>query len=228
MQVHLPKRKTLYIASVYRPPVSSLSAAAFVSNLEVAMDNLHASSKRSLCVIAGDFNARNSLWWSGQDSNEAGLLLANCAAAHGFVQTVEGPTHAVNEPAASQLDLIFVNDISFVDSCEVLSPFSDHSPTAFSLHLRRPQQPRRRHEVLDFNSADLCGLNLFLAEADWSPVLECSDVEHALESWSETVQCAVSQFDLKTVFTARPGNKPWYSSLLHKLRPQKERLFRHA
>ena len=96
--------------------MSSLSAAAFVSNLEVAMDNLHASSKRSLCVIAGDFNARNSLWWSGQDSNEAGLLLTNCAAAHGFVQTVEGPTRAVTEPAASQLDLMFVNDLSFVDS----------------------------------------------------------------------------------------------------------------
>ena len=50
MQVYLPKRKTLYIASVYRPPVSSLSAAAFVSNLEVAMDNLQASSEL-LCVL---------------------------------------------------------------------------------------------------------------------------------------------------------------------------------
>ena len=67
-----------------------------------------------------------------------------------------------------------------------------------------------------------------LAEANWSPVLECSDVEHALESWSDTVQCAVSQFVPKTVFTARPGNKLWYSSLLHKLRRQKERLFRRA
>ena len=69
---------------------------------------------------------------------------------------------------------------------------------------------------------------MFLAETDWSLVLECSDVEHALESWSDTVQCAVSQFVPKTVFTARPGNKLWYSSLLHKLRRQKERLFRRA
>ena len=50
----------------------------------------------------------------------------------------------------------------------------------------------------------------------------------AIDSWRDTVQCSVSQFVPKTVFTARPGNKPWYSSLLHKLRRQKECLFCHA
>ena len=87
----------MYVALVYRPPASELSAAEFVSKLEVAVNKCQASSKHATFVIAGDFNDKNSVWWSGQSSNEAGLLLADSAATHGFVQTVEGPTRAVNE-----------------------------------------------------------------------------------------------------------------------------------
>ena len=228
VRIFLPKRKTLYVASVYRPTARELATVEFVSKLEVAVENCQASSKRSTLVLAGDFNAKNSVWWCGQRSNEAGLLLANCAAAHGLVQTVEGPTHAVNEPAASQLDLMFINNISLVEDCEVLSPFSDHCRTVLSLSLRRPRQSPRQHEVLDFDKADLSGLNSFLAESDWSSVLNCADVEQGLHSWHAIVQRAVSQFVPMTVYTVHPANKPWYSPFLHRLRRQRERLYRRS
>ena len=81
---------------------------------------------------------------------------------------------------------------------------------------------------MDFEKADLHGLNSILAESDWSPVLHCTDVDLALQSWRDIVQRAVDQFVPKIVYTVRPGNKPWYSPLLHRLRRQREHLHRRS
>ena len=116
-----------------------------------------------------------------------------------------------------KLDLMFINNVSVLEGYEVMSPFSDHCPTVLSLSLCRP----REHVALDFEKADLHGLNSILAESDWSPVLHCTDVDLALQSWRDIVQRAVDQFVPKIVYTVRPGNKPWYSPLLHRLRRQR-------
>ena len=47
----------------------------------------------------------------------------------GLFQTVGGLTRAAGTQQASQLELMFIDKTSLVDSCQVLSPLADHSHT---------------------------------------------------------------------------------------------------
>ncbi len=227
VRLHLAQRKTVYIAAVYRPPKSDLSAPEFVDCLESAMDSIHGSSKRTVCIV-GDFNAKSSTWWNGQNTTALGALLANFAVEHGLDQVVDGPTRAVGTSAAAQLDLMFTNNASVVDSCSVLSPLADHCPTVLRLRFRHQRKPTRRHAFWDFNHADLPGLNVFLQSTDWSQVLSSTDASQSLDSWYRLLLSAVGQFVPQIMSTAHTGNKPWYSSFLCRLRRQRDRLFQHS
>ena len=103
----------------------------------------------------GNFNAKSSIWWGGQSTNEASDKLALMAISHGLVQIVNGPTRASGSSCAAQLDLMFIDNVSLVSKCEILSPVADHNPTIAQLSLshRRKQQRhylkrllQRRHD----------------------------------------------------------------------------------
>ena len=108
-----------------------------MSSLESDLHELSSSQSRnsSTCLV-GDFNAKNStaVWWNGQTTDEAGAKLADLMADFGLFQIVDGPTRAAGTQQASQLDLMFIDKISLVDSCQVLSPLADHSPTLMKLN----------------------------------------------------------------------------------------------
>ncbi len=188
VQLHLPKRKQVYVAAIYRPPSGGLPLSVFISRLDSALDNLPGLPARSLCVV-GDFNAKSSCWWNGQETNDAGAALESLAVDHGLVQVVDGPTRCVSNASPSQLDLMFINNVSLVESCAVLSPVADHSPTLLQLRLGIASVPQQKcHQIWDFDQARWDDLDAFFQACDWSPVLSCTDVNQALQSWNNIVQ----------------------------------------
>ena len=224
IQLRLPRRRTVYIVTVYRPPRGPLTVPEFVSFLESSLESLHRSSTSTVCLV-GDFNAKSSLWWSGQSTNEPGEQLFNFAVANGFAQIIEGPTRDVGGPTAAQLDLMFIDNVELVDSFAVLSPVADHCPTVMHLCLSRRREPTVQYTLRNFELGDLPGLVAFLHDVDWSPVYSALDPEVALGKWYDIFLSAVSSFVPETTVTSRPNNKPWYSSHLHRLRRQRDRLF---
>ena len=68
-------------------------------------------------------------------------------------------------------------------------------------------------------------MNLFLKQVDWSPVLQCSDVNVAYDIWHTIVESAMERFIPRVQSTSRLGNKPWYSPLLRRVARQRDRLF---
>ena len=81
----------------------------------------------STICLTDDFNAKNSSWWPWSDqSNDAGTRLANLTDTLGLFQLVSGPTRAAGTKSAAQLDLMFINNVSVVESCDVLPPISEH------------------------------------------------------------------------------------------------------
>ena len=54
IQLRLPRRKTVYMATVYRPPKGDLSVSDFVNCLESGLDGLHRSASSTVCLV-GDF-----------------------------------------------------------------------------------------------------------------------------------------------------------------------------
>ena len=96
----------------------------FFTSLEETLDDLPSTINSTIC-LTGDFNAKNSSWWSDQSTNDAGTRLANLTNTLGLFQLVSGPTRAAGTKSAAQLDLMFINNVSVVESCNVLPPISD-------------------------------------------------------------------------------------------------------
>ena len=166
--------------SVYRPPGgNSETLSSFISNLDQALTNLTSSS--SITCLVGDFNAKLNHWWTGQKSNEAGIELSSLTIDHGLSQLVEGPTRILDNSDPSQVDLMFINNFSIVNSCDVLPPIADHCPTILHLQVcsasRQSGCSSKRRANIDFK-----GLNTYLSGVDWSPVLRSNDVNTALSS----------------------------------------------
>ena len=227
VQLHLPKRKSMYIAAVYRPPSGGLPLTDFVDKLDDVLDNLPGVPMRTLCLV-GDFNAKSSSWWDGQVTNDASAALESLAHAHGLVQVVNGPTRCMNNTTPSQLDSMFINNASLAESCSVLSPVADHCPTVLQLRLCPADTVRKCETTLDFSRADWAGLTAFFEDYDWSSVLSCTDVNRALTLWNAAIHSAMSNFVPKVTFVSRSSNKPWYSPLLSRIRRQRDRLFHRS
>ena len=137
IKISSSKRKHAYIVTIYRPP--KVNPTDFITHLQSGIDNLTTSASSSICIL-GDFNAKHSSWWNGQNTDEAGKTLFDFASVNGLTQLVAGATRCPHLSSAAQLDLIFVNDISRVNSCQVLPQLSDHCPTLLSFACAQQHQ----------------------------------------------------------------------------------------
>ena len=140
---------------------------------------------------------------------------------------VEGPTRILDNSDPSQVDLMFINNFSIVNSCDVLPPIADHCPTILHLQVcsasRQSACSSKRRANIDFK-----GLNTYLSGVDWSPVLRSNDVNTALSSLEHMLTAALDQFSRPTSGSARRDNKPWFNQYLLRLRRQRDRLFRRS
>ena len=97
-----------------------------------ALASLPRSTCRNICLV-GDFNAKHENWLPSQVSDAAGLRLFAFGVSHGLAQVVSEPTFTTSTGREVQLDLMFVNQPSLVQSCTTLAPLADHRPTLLQL-----------------------------------------------------------------------------------------------
>ena len=233
VQLHIPRHGNLFVVTVYRRP--DANATNFIDSLESALDRLPIVEKATLCIV-GDFNAKNNLWWDGQTSNSAGVQLAELTNSLGLAQIVTGPTRAVGLAHASQIDLMFVNNLTLVNSCDVLSPVSDHCPTIVELSVgveksSRPGSscdPGTKAHKFNYSNVDMATLNAIFRSSDWSPVFNASNTSQALHAWYTVVHSVLDRCVPRSSMAKSSTQKPWYSPFLRRLRRQRDRLFQRS
>ena len=116
--------------------------------------------------------------------------------------------------------------ILFVHSLQIVPHLTDHSPVLFRLSMPAPRAKKSVRVIWDYDSADFPGLRKCLSSMDLSEVLTSVKVASALEAWEETFTRVLPVFVPRKKLISRPGNKPWYSSLLHKLAHHRDQLFK--
>ena len=134
---------------------------------------------------------------------------------------VDGATRISENSEASQIDLMFINDVSPVIKCDVLPPIADHCPTILTLHLSSSLgcQSTQEHRRIDFE-----GLRGYLSLVDWSPVLKSTDVNAALSSFVCLLSEALNKYSSPGKAATRRNGKPWFNHYLLRLRRQRDRL----
>lgn len=152
--IKISSSRTLLIGCVYRSPNSSFANDA---RLETCFNFVH-DLNFDYCLIAGDFNCPNVNWETFSSSSSSQFLVDFCLNSF-LTQIVKQPTRGDNI-----LDLIFVNDTSFVKTLSVDDEFpgSDHKSVSCSLlfhcdnDLPCQDEPTQRSSNFDFRRADWC------------------------------------------------------------------------
>ena len=224
IQLSLAKRLKLNVVSVYRPPSSSMTD--FLDDLEFCLLKDGSFATHPLCAV-GDFNCRSALWWNGQTVTKDGSLLELFTAEHGLCQVVDGPTHNVLSSSPSQLDLMFLNQPTYLKCCTVLPPLTDHCPTVVQLNVHPLRQQLVTVYSWDYAHADWDGLRDALSTLDWSSVTACADVESSVHAWLSLFLPIVQAFVPKRG-VHHTGSKPWYSPFLHRFARCRDRLFKRS
>lgn len=222
LKLDLPKRKKFYVFTVYRPPKMSMSS--FLDKLDTALASY---MTKNVCIV-GDFNAKHSAWFSGQDTDANGSELKTFADCHNLQQLINSPTYAPDSGKPSLLDLIFTNQPALVKSTSVLPPIADHCAVAVHLSIKKnpPPKPFSVNHFL-YDDADLRGLQNALVNQDWSSIVS-APIDAAVSSWTELFLSACCKFIPSQCTRANPSSKPWYSRYIRHLASYRDRLFKRA
>ena len=224
VRLHFPKRKKLNLINVYRPPDNLMDA--FLEELDDVICK-QIGTRTKTCIV-GDFNAKHTDWYTGQQTNQAGLSLKNFADGHQLYQVITSPTYNVTEEKQSLLDLVFTNQPTSIISWDVLSPVADHCPVLVHLSLKKspPPKPFTVKKFL-YAQANLPALLADLDAIDWDIVLD-REVCDAAAKWSNLFLDICSKHIPQKTIRIDPSSKPWYSKHLKYLASCRDRLFRRA
>ena len=103
---------------IYRSPSQNNSEFdSFLSNLERLLRDI-SKCNPTVSVIAGDFTARSSSWWSEDINTSVGTKLYSLTSANRFLQLINEPTH-IQINSSSCTDLVFTDQLNLsVNSVE--------------------------------------------------------------------------------------------------------------
>ena len=134
IEITRPKCKALLVASIYKPPDTSVFH--LINSLN---RNFVDISDRYNTVLLGDFNVDQL-----SRNNQNKLMLESFAIENDLKQLIKTPTR-VTQNSKTLIDLIYVSDSHrFIQSGVIFSTLSDHSLTYCIMKCGAPKQPPRR------------------------------------------------------------------------------------
>jgi hypothetical protein len=148
-------KKTIMLATYYRPPISHGHRATIVDNfvrkLITSFSSAIASNPDCL-VIVGDFNDRCQQWEDNHSNSELGSKLVDAINTLNLNQMIAEPTRYL-ENSASILDLIITDSPGLVSNVTVSPPIStlDHCVISCSVAFTHSTERVYSRKIWDYN-----------------------------------------------------------------------------
>ena len=103
--------KKVIVSVIYRSPSQNNdNFHAFISNFQKLISNIN-KHKPTLSVIAGEFNARSSSWWSNDINTTEESKLYSLTASNGFDQLINESRH-IQTKSFPCTGFIFINQLN--------------------------------------------------------------------------------------------------------------------
>ena len=220
VEISIPYFKNIIVGVIYRPP--NTNSIDFLTQLEDLLRDPIFLNKDSF--IMGDFNI--DLLKHINSSSEDFLDTFLSAS---FLPLISKPTRVATH-SATLLDNIFCNILPTPNSSIIISDITDHYPIMAHFELKQtntrsfslPERRRASHE-------NIASLGTSLDRADWSSVLNTSDVNTALENFleifNEHLNRHVPKKEDNHVSYKTAPRLPWVSKSLLRSINRKNRLF---
>lgn len=184
-------------------------------------------------LLLGDFNARLAEWNSTDPNTPEGRALASTLDDLSLTQLIrqQSTRFSACGRKASLLDLAISNKPFLVSNISILPSVSDHCPVIVDILVHTPRLPNANlcEKCYDYSQVDWQALNNYLWSLPLSEIVEQEhNVNEAWELWKHLVECAIECFIPVRQRRFFPKNKPWFTSIHHRLKRKRDRLFAAA
>ena len=188
--------KTCFITALYRSPSQSLEEFEIFKNGWVnTILNIN-NSNPFITIFLGDFNARNTLWWSGDIINSEGLELNELSSNYNLHQLINTPTHILPN-SESCIDLLFTSQPNLVSESGVhasLFPRCHHQIIYAKVNLKIYYPPPYDRLVWDYSKAELTNIRKSFSQINWYNALKDLNVNDQVEYLSSCILNVFSNF----------------------------------
>ena len=181
--------KKVIVSVIYRSPSQNNSEFdLFLSNFEKLLSDIN-ERKPFLSVIASDFNARSSSWWSKDIDTTKESNLFSLTSSNGFLQLINEPTH-IQTSSSSCIDLIFTNQPNLSVNSGVhasLHPNCHHQIVHSSFNLNISYPPPYQRLIWDYKKADSKNIQKALDLVNWERLFDQKDTNAQVVALNETI-----------------------------------------
>ena len=210
--------KTCFITAFYRSPSQSLEEFEIFKNGWVnTILNIN-NSNPFITIYLGDFNARNTLWWSGDIINSEGLELNELSSNYNLHQLINTPTHILPN-SESCIDLLFTSQPNLVSESGVhasLFPRCHHQIIYAKVNLKIYYPPPYDRLVWDYSKAELTNIRKSFSQINWYNALKDLNVNDQVEYLSSCILNVFSNFVPNKTITCRDKEPPWMTEEVKK------------
>lgn len=181
----------------------------------------------SFCILAGDFNAKNSDWNTLDQTDSNGRILETLLTKVGLDPVNKNCGTRPTLTSNPLLDLIFTNAPHLCTAVTTLDPLSDHCPVVSHfcprIQLHRISKQVEYKKVINYQKLR------FILETE--PLMERvqgdTHLDHAWEAWHSHFREAVDRSSTWKRSSNRPS-KEWFTPTLRRLQQRQNRLYRHS
>ncbi|XP_055632797.1 uncharacterized protein LOC129773228 [Toxorhynchites rutilus septentrionalis] len=213
----------LVIGAVYIPPDKASDVQ--LSNLHIdCMESVVLHSGHDSVAVFGDYN-RPGLRWIRNDNSRccvdltiSSITQSNSVLLDGMSSNNMWQMNCLKNHSGNTLDLLFVNEeiTNYLTIDEIDNPLVPtdihHPPFSCTIEIDKPILELNDHEfdveALNFKKADFNRLGQYLSSVDWSPMIQCVNLDDAVEKFTLILQRAFILF----VPHLRPPQKPPWSN----------------
>ena len=211
--------KKLLFSTLYRSPSQSLDEFEnFLTDFEDCLSSM-CSKNPDLITILGDFNAKSSNWWTGDNTSYEGLRIDSLTSFYGLEQLISEPTHIVNN-SSSCIDLIFTSQPNIITHSGVSSSLHNnchHQLTFAKFNLEIEYPPPYERVVWDYNKANTELIQRAIDLVNWENIFANLDIESKIISFNDIIMNVFSNFCPSKTITCNDKDPPWLNEEIKSL-----------
>ena len=213
------ENKLSIFCALYRLP-SQLSDdfEKFVSDLELDLNDMF-NLNPFVISIFGDFNAKSSNWWDGDNTSKEGIQIDSLASLYGFHQLISEPTHIINN-SRSCIDLVFTTTPNLVthsgvypslhENCHHLITFA-----IFDLQIEYP--PPYERLVWNYEKANTEMIQRALSNFHWENSFANIDIDEKVNLLNNVLINVFTNFCPFKKITCNDNDPPWLNEKIKEL-----------
>ena len=217
-----------YITTLYRSPSQPIEEfISFKMLFEQTLDNV-SNKNPYISFFLGDFNARNSNWWSEDIDNSQGLDIDELSSYYILTQLIKDPTHILPY-SKSCIDLIFTSQPNLVTDSGVhssLSPACHHQIvfTKFDLDIFYP--PPYERLVWDYSKGNNDLIKRSVCGVNWKKVFNDCDQDDKVNILNELILNIIENFVPNKIVKCNDKDPIWMTKKIKQVCKEKAKAYK--